>query len=385
MRGDRVGKMIGQDVFTDLGAVAPDRADASFAALCETPITPGQGFALLGRLTVSFDPSKGGRVRAAGRVPPHGAPHVRLSPLALGGAAWFTLEYDLVPGDLAGLECIIPSLDAACARKVTVFAVLRIEEAQGGTRDGSSTLIEIGQTRRRHAFPIALDMVTPDVLRQARRATVIFFIEARDVALDFYGLRLVGLLSAGPHLPDPDDAPRAEVAPLRRRLDVALASGREGPVEALSAIAEDVFLDIEPGPDRAVAVMAAPAGLQLDFGAAAASAWRSLEFRFAEVADGGDLMAAIAVGAHTGQGGAVRATAVLRLYPGDVTGFRDIVLSGEIMIYPHGPAQEWVFPLSPHLPDTRATHDFGVMLFLPPDTGRLSVKALEVAVFPDGR
>jgi hypothetical protein len=358
MRVDRVGKMIGQDVFLDMGAVVVNRADATFAALCEAPITNATGFPLLGRLTVSFDPSKGGRVRAAGRVPPHGAPHVRLSPLALGGAAWFTLEYDLVPGDLAGLDCIVPSLDAACARKVTVFAVLRIEEGQGGSRDSSSTLIDIGQTRRRHAFPIVLDTIAPDVLRQARRATVIFFIEARDVALDLYGLRLVGLRSIGPHPVEPDDAPRTETAPLRRRLDMAAVAGLgspvDGPVDGLTAIAEGVFLDIEPGPDRAVAIMTAPAGLQLDFASTAASAWRSLEFRFADVADTGDLMAAIAVAAHTGQGGAVRAMSVLRHYPDDGSGFRDIVLSGEIMIYPHGPALEWVFPLSPHLPDTRA-------------------------------
>lgn len=369
-----------------LAAIRPDPSDSAFPPLVAQPALHRQGFPLGGALRVTFDPSKGGALRVAGIVPPLGAAHWRLTPVNLGAADWYAVETDLDPLALRGLESLIPCLDAASPRKLSLFALLRVVGPDGRSHDGSSTMVELGPERRGAVFPVSLSDIPAPLLHEAASARLIFFLEARDVDLDLYGLSVTGIAAPPPVVADAalrslrDRAGGPPVAGPARILSAATRKGWAGKVTDHAEIAKGVFLGIEPGPGRKVAVSRGWSKLEIDFTAAAASRWRSLEFRFAPFADTGRMVALLRVSAMTAQAGPLPVVVILRHYPGQGVPFRDSVLGAGLMLYPDAAPRESRFDLSPYLPDSTALHETGLMLFFPPDTGLLTVEGIEASL-----
>lgn len=378
--------MHASEPFRTLAAFAPDPASTAFAPLLRQPAIHATGFALQDALRVTFDASKGGRMRLAAVVPPVGAPHYRLTPLDLGSADWCAVELELPPQALPGLDTLIPCLDAASLRKLSLFAVLRVVAADGRSHDGSSTMVELGPDRRRAVFPVSLGDIPATALNGAQSARVIFFLEARQVDLDLYGLTVAGVPTPPPVMAD--DALRGlrgkqtgRPAPVPPRiLSAASRKGWMGKVAEFAEIATGVFLNIEPGPGRKVTVSRGWSALDIDFHAAATAGWRSIEFRFPPFADSGRMAAALTVAAQVQQSRPVPVNVILRQYAGKGAPFRDAVLGAGLFLHSDATARETRFELSPYLSDSTATHDIGLMLFLPPDTGLLTVHRIEAAL-----
>lgn len=377
----------GVDMLMTLRSVGVDVTDELFQKICLKPVLHDRGFMLAGRLRVSFDPSKGGRVRLAGVLPALGEAHWRLTPVNLGGADWYSIECDLPVGEMSGLDQIIPCLDVTCPRSTAMFALLRVFGRDGRSVDSSSTMVEVRHERRRHAFPICLSDLPAGILQGAQRATMIFFIEARAVDLHVYGMSVTGVRAATPVLSD--DAHEALRATLpategqmrRLVLDAGAVAWAAGLLEGMTELCPGIFLDLETGPGRAVALDVAAGSLTVDFNGLETAQWRSLEFRFADFVDTGAVQVAVRMMASTAGGDPVQAGMVLRQYKDEGAGFADSALAPPLMFYPSGPAQEQVYDLSARLPEDRASHAVGIMLFLPPSVMRLHVRRIEVTLF----
>ena len=373
-RGDLMLKFI--EIFR------PNPNDWEFRALAQSMKVYSEDFSIQDALSVSFDSVIGGRIRLSAKNPKVNDPYYRLCPINMGGARWYSIEYEVPGAVLSNVDQIIPCLDAASKKSVALFAVLRIFYENGRSEDISSVQIELRRDRRRQSFPIELGDI-PVRAGQIKTARVIFFIEARDVDIDIYGLTLATIESV--KTPDSIDtltllrrAHQSGVSTMQRLHLDAANDAWTGVAHKHRPIKESIFLDFQQGDDRQMTVAQTPGGLAVDFSKTASGSWRNLEFRFDRVFNTGTIMAALYA-----KGRAAReldAALMLRSYDQKMD-FEDTPIPVHVPLFPKDGSLLRMIDLSPLLTDKWHIHHFGIMVFLPPETTLLEIEEMDVFIF----
>lgn len=344
------------------------------------------GFQIASGLRVNFDPDSGGKIAFSAVCPEISSPHYRIKPIEMGAALWYSLEYDIAGEHLHNVGQIIPTLDASSSQSTTLFSLLRIFYNDGRSEDISSLQVEIRRNRTNQTFPISLDDLSSLSRGEIRAARLIFFIEARNVPLDIYGLTIISVPTVKlPYrinqIKRMRDAHAAGVPSIKRgHLDANVEPLSTGRCLEHRQISPGVFLDFQPGDDRHITVTRQAEKLLLDFSEASSGGWRSLEFRFEEVRNTGSISALVfAKGGAMAKYG-LEAGLVLREYDANFL-WEDTPLPVSLTLFSEERSELRLFDLSPLLSDKRDLHHFGIMVFLPQEAGMLEVEEMDVFVF----
>lgn len=367
-----------------------DSSSPDFCEVQNLPVKHDVSFRIGANLLVNFDNSKGGGVEVAAVNPIVGSPYYTIKPINLGGANWFSLEFDINESKLRKLSQIIPYLDVASPESLSLHATLRLHYEDGRSEDVSSTQIEIKRNRVRQNFPIALADLQSAITSPLKRGTCIIFIEAREADLMLYGFGITGVDKEEVRFSD------AEVRDLR-----IAAAQRKGQVEHRYAIttgdnrvksnrhlrheliADGVFIDFEPAENRAIDIKSKKHSITMDFEGMSSARWRNFEFRFEEVKNNSNLQAVIRiVGSTQLSGDKSNRNAILTVREYDQHyKWTDTVLDTPLRLSSRHGEQVAAIDLYPILTDSRILHSFGLMVFLPEDTVRVDLTEMEAFVY----
>jgi hypothetical protein len=264
--------------------------------------------------------------------------------------------------------------------------MLRVYFEDGTSTDISSLQIELNRGRGVHTFPMTFSDLPAGSLKNATRAILIFFIEARNVALDIFGFSAFGAkkvdysLAAG-DLKKLRDAAKNKGGAVQSK---SLLSDRSSPWTGCARqhlpLCEGIFLDFETDGNRIVEVSNRDGRVCVDFSQVADAAWRNLEFRFDGVKNTGTLNMLVCLDGKVAKGPTVQATIVLREYSDDLT-WKDRSTEVTLSFSDELQGRQVLLDLSPLLTDTRHIHHFGVMVFLPPETGEIEASLFEIFVY----
>ncbi|MCM2563600.1 hypothetical protein M8756_15555 [Lutimaribacter sp. EGI FJ00015] len=359
-----------------------DPNDWEFLALTQSMKVYSEGFSIRDVLSVKFDNASGGQVGVSANKPEVNDPYYRLCPIKMGGASWYSIEYEVPGAALSNVDQIIPCLDAASLKSVALFAVLRIFYENGRSEDISSAQIELRRDRRRQSFPISLGDI-PARADQVKAVRVIFFVEARDVDIDIYGLTMATIEAA--KTPDSIDTitrlRKAHQGGARSMQLLHLDAAKDawtGTAQKHRPIKKSIFLDFQPGEDRQMKVAQKRGCLAVDFAKTASGGWRNLEFRFKRVRNTGTIMAALyAKGRATPE---LEANLVLRSYDKKMN-IEDTPIPVSVPLFPKDGSLLRMIDLSPLLTDKWHVHHFGIMVFLPPEAKVLEIEEMDVFIF----
>ncbi len=364
-----------------------DPENRDFVSLTRAERIHDFGFEISKGLRVSFEPNVGGKVALSAVNPEISAPHYRIRPIKMGAANWYSMEYDIAGKHLDNIGQIVPTLDAASPQSVTLFALLRIFYKDGRSEDVSSLQVELRRNRMAQAFPISLRDLPTLAHGEITTARLIFFIEARDVVLDVYGLTVTSVRTAkahygleqvrrmrGVHAASPSPSLK------RQRLDVDAEALWTGETSEHRPITPEVFLDFQPGEGRRMTVARQGGMLAVDFSETASGDWRNLEFRFEDVHNTGSITVLLYAKGKTGAGKPLEAGLVLREYDEDMV-WEDTSIPVTLTLLAEEGGQLRRIDLSPLLSDKRNVHCFGIMMFLPPETEVLQIEEMDAFVF----
>ncbi len=349
-------------------------------------VRPGQGpvvqhlsdFDLFDGLRVNLDAKAGGQASVMAACPPVGRPFFRITHHSGDTARWMALSCALHLSDLARADRLVVSLFASSPETVTLFALLRLYSADGSWSDTSSAQIELRRQARTHVCPISLDDLPPDALARANRACLMILVESRDVAIDLSGIEVVAVPS------DPVSPADAMLDHLRSAPDVYRVAQQVGPPKPLTphhiSLGGSVFVDSDPKSAAPVLTDGSGDALTITFAGSCDSGWQSIEFRFAGVADSSGLTALFRIDAQAEYDRETHATVVVRRYLPDGT-WSDSGPAATLALTAQRQTGYALVDLYAMLGDARATHDFGVMLFLPRGCTALSLFDAEAFVY----
>lgn len=356
--------------------------DQDFLRFAAVPEDLEQDTRIHGQLELSFDSSTGGVVRVTGVRPVVGRPFLKIEPLRLRAAGWLALEHPVAMETLRDLAQFVPILEAASPQTATLHAILRLYTPDGRFTDASSTQLELRRERRAHALPISLDDIPPRLVQAATKAKLIFLLESREVEIDYFGLRMLGV--ANPVFEVDDDMlmelREAAAAKGGKVLSNALDIGKKAAAHKLkwnNKLSDMLYLDVDSRQGQAVVMTSANGAATFDFSGTRDSGWRTLELRFQGVENTGATTALI----H------LEATAL----PRETTAIRVIVrhYSKRWSTWTDSDTLTWLqlregpnklnatIDLSREFPDTQKVHDLGILLFIPPTIDSLAVSSLE--------
>lgn len=363
-----------------------DPRNWEFVSLVHSERIYESGFVVNDKLLISFDNKSGGKVALSAIKPEISAPHYHIRPIDMGAAQWYSIECDISKESLDQVGQLVPCLDAASAQSVSLFALLRIFYEDGRSEDISSLQVELRRSRTQQAFPISLGDIPSLSHAQIAAARLIFFIEARNVAIDIYGLTIASVLGAKASYDD-DSIARLRAAHdagspslQMRRLSAQDDNLWTGEALEHRSIVPNVFLDFEPGSGRQMTVSRNGDSLDIDFTRTSDGGWRNLEFRFEGVANSGSVSALLYAKGAAGQHGRIEATLILREYDEKFV-WEDTHIPVSLPLYSDKESELRLIDLSPLLSDKRDVHRFGIMLFLPPQAELLNVAEMDVFVF----
>jgi hypothetical protein len=342
-------------------------------------------FKLIDKFSVHFDTAQGGSVTASSIQPPIGSPFIRISPVDMGAASWYSLEYPIDGTDLQDLGQVIATFDAATPQSATIFAVLRLVQPDKKFSDTSSTQVELRRDRKNYSFPIGLDEVTQDAIKTAEQARLIFFIEARDVDIDLFGLQVFGVPAAPASV---DVAAIDNLRTVSKAPDNALghvgldvdAFGKKRKLRHRQEVATDMNFDVDSGKRQHVIAIKNGAEVHFDFAKAPNTRWRTFEFVFNKVTNTGSITALINLdGDAAGQD--IELNCVVRQYS-DVAGeWTDTRVLAKLPVSQTPNQTSVSVDLSRVFPDTKHDHNIGILLFIPVDCAALNLKTLEAFVY----
>lgn len=373
-------------MLVEIGNFSVNPDDKAFFTRAISPKVYEKSFSIEDRLRVSFDGSSGGKVRLSAVHPVAGAAHYQITPVGLGAAAWYSIEYNISSDLVANLGQIVPCLDASSQQSATIFAVLRLIYKDGKTADASSLQIELQRDRHPQSFPISFGDFPENTHSELDRAVLIFFIEARNIDINIYGLTVQGVKAHDSSFP----VSQVEVlrkagkekgsAVLHRAITPDTVEPFSGMFTERQQISDGIFLDFEAGKGREVQVGSTHSTVVLDFDRLIEAQWRTLEFSFTGVENTGSIAAFIHVSSKAGGTPCpIGVKILLREYFEDDV-WRDTELQDRLTICGEGGNAQAFFDLSPVVTDSRQRHNFGIFVFLPPDTGRLELTGIEAFV-----
>lgn len=363
-----------------------DPNDWNFTALVSAEKVHRKGFVIKDGLRVSFDHKCGAEVSVRAVQPEVSAPYLTIKPINMGAARWYSIECDI--SDVAWSEVgqLVPCLDAASAQSVSLFSLLRVFYDNGKSEDFSSLQVELRRNRAVQAFPISMAGSLLLNRTSIKGATLILYLESRNVAIDFYGLSILSV-AAAPTRYAASQIERLRAACdagsptlFRRSIQTQFSEIWTGPTMEFRQIGAGVFLDFEPGAGRSVGVERRENDLVFDFSRAASCGWRSVEFRFDGIIDTGFLSVLLHAKGVNGANGPTHATLILREY-GDSSGWKDTNISTHFTLFSEEDTVQRFFDLSPLFKNRTAAHHFGIVIFLPPETIELSIEEFDVFVF----
>jgi len=363
-----------------------DADDWEFLALRDTEKTCEDTFMIRDTLRVNFDSQAKGAITLCAIKPELSTPFYRLKPVNMGAARWYSIECDIAGDDLRDADQIIPCLDAASAQTASLFAVLRIFHDDGRSEDISSAELELRRPRKAHSFPIALSDLPELDRSKITSGKVIFFVEARDVSVDIFSLTIAAVAAVETIYTD-DHTQRlralhdsgAESLQMRR-LHATMDDLWTGETHEHRALCDDIFLDMEPGEDRRIAVTQDAGRIGLDFTQTASGAWRNLEFRFRDIFNSGSMVAVISAKGQSPLDDGINAKLMVRQY-GKNFAWEDVHVPVPFTLFSQDTSEQRVIDLSPLLSDTRHVHHIGLMVFLPRTAQTLELEKMEVFIF----
>jgi len=363
--------------------VSADHKD--FLRFTNEPSSFTSPFQLMDTFSVHFDASKGGSVTATGIQPPIGSPFIRVSPVDMGAAAWYSFEYPINGADLQGLSQVIATFDAATPQSATVFAVLRLMQPDRKFSDTSSTQVELRRDRKNYSFPIGLDKFSQEAIKTAKQGRLIFFIEARDVDIDLFGVQVFGV----PASPTGIDGPAIDkLREITQGSDDAVshvalnvdAFGKKRKLRHCNEMATALNFDVDSSKRGYVIATQKGAAAHFDFAKAPNTRWRTFEFVFSDVTNTGSTTALINLeGDAAGQD--IELNCVVRQYS-DVKGeWTDTHVLAKLPVGKTQKQTSVTLDLSRVFPDTKHEHSFGIFLFIPTECAALNLKTLEAFVY----
>ena len=375
-----------KDMIRTLGKFSVDPESTQFKKLLTKEMVHVKSFALGDQLNVKFDGKCDGSIALSAHRPKIGGAHYRIAPVNMGAASWYNIEFDIKGSDLRNIGQVIPCLEAASPKSLTLFSVMRFFYKNGRSQDVSSAQIELCRNRRRQSFPIQLDDLAHMPAEEIDYARVIFKIEARNVDIELYDLTIMGVENASAELApdgagalramgDSADFPMSRVFIIPQEKDIWTGTASQH-----RALSDGVFIDFEVGEGRQVKIAQKRNVASFDFRQTAASGWRNLEFRFTNVKNTGAVCALLrASGAHAGSN-SIETNVILREYDENFK-WQDSPLALKIPLFSKGSSVQQIIDLSPKLADSRQSHTFGILLFFPPETTELQISELEMFVF----
>lgn len=345
-------------------------------------------------LHVNFEAVPGAAVDVSCRRAHDDRAHYTITPRNMGPSRWFSLEIEIAPAQLRNISQVIPILVAGSTRSVSLFAVMRLTLPDNRITDTSSTRIELRKGRRSYSLPISIGDLPAGAVSSASAARMIFFVEARDVALDLYEISAVALRSA-------DDDPLADerIAALRRRVAAHDPGVRHelfpfrqfAPKQSLRAHValptERARFDIDSANGASASVLDNDPTLVLDLNDARTARWCSFELRFGQVEPTSDLRAMLHLAAAAENGTSEMSEpirCILRIYDDAWASFTD----HSIADFPHAISDEseglFEFDIASPLLAAASARNIGILCFVPPGSRRFELRAFEMFIFgPD--
>lgn len=349
-----------------------------------------RSFPLSKALMVSFESVEGGSVGFSSHRPAAGKPYCTIEPRGMGPSRWFSIELTLDLEQLRHVSQVIPVLEAGAARTVSLFAVLRYVLPNNHILDTSSTQIELRKGRRAYSLPISVGDLPEGSPARATSAKLIFFVEARDVALDLYGLTVVAVGLDDDALVHPDQVTQLRQLALAGDPGVRHASldaSELKPGERLqrhTSLSNGVFrIDIDSENGEFVRVARNEGSLVLDFSGAESARWRSLELRFDSVENSGDLRSLVrfCATADYGEGGGQPIDCTLRYYGDNWDDWIDRAVLEPLDADSSHQERLTQFDISTLLAETGKPHNIGIMCFVPPGCRQLELHGFEVFLY----
>lgn len=340
------------------------------------------GELLGGRIQISYDQSRGGKIFLSMHHPISGKYFCTLKPYEMGESRWYSLELGIDIDTIKRASQIIPILEASSARNVTLSAVLRIGNANGQFTDTGSSQIVLGRRPSAHSLPISLSDLPEDAFLQASSARIIFFIEARDVAIDFFSLMVVAVSP-------PPETSKALIEYLRQRVGesalhhIALGRpkhGKDRKIKWSHDIDNNIRIDIDSSQKQFVHLTSGVVSNRLDFTKAIDTRWRTLELRFDHVENTGNLATLISFGAES-KGKTQRFGFFLRVYNADWTAWDDKGELGVITLGDESSEKQISSLIFDKLPDNTLYNNIGLICFIPNECDVLDIHTLEAFIY----
>lgn len=340
-------------------------------------------FSMGNGLWVGFDGARSNKMRARAVLPVAGRPYYRLTPVDMGASRWLTVEGTLDIDSLRTLGQVVPVLNAAALRTVSLFAVLRLNLGGSKFVDTSSTQIELRREPRALSFPVSLDDLPKDALAEAQSAKLIFFLEARDVDIDFYGLEILGVprvdaaLSVAAGLRASALAGASNI--VHRVLDASSVTS-SGRLDGFREFADGVNLDVDTEDGQRVDFRSKKGALRFDYASARSSRWRTFEFRFTDVETSDSTTALIALeGSASTDASWASIPVLVRRYR--AAGWEDSEMVGALDVDTEESRCATIIDLAPVLADDRKRQTFGLVLFVPARCRSLQFSRFEAFVY----
>ncbi|WP_417808911.1 hypothetical protein [Thioclava sp.] len=279
-----------------LGEFRVDPNDPSFVSLAQSDHPYTKDVLIQDSLRVNCGDRSGEKLKVSAMEPNNCDPFYRINPINMGASEWYSMEYVPSTKNVAGSGRIVALLDAASAQSATIFAICRIFYKNGRSEDISSRQMEIRKNREKRIFTIDIDDALLFSANNITSFHLLFFIEARNVAIDVYGLSITSIATTN-SLHSANDIKRirfSQKAKTLSRFQRVLGSNVrrvwKGKTNKHRALAKDVFIDFEQGSAIQTSVMHNDNKLIIDF-SKATGRWRTLEFRFNEVKNTGTTFA----------------------------------------------------------------------------------------------
>lgn len=367
------------------GEFRVDPNEESFSALAQSDPLRAQDILIQDRLRVSCAHNSGEMLEISAQKTNRCDAFYRISPVNMGASKWYSIEYAPLIENVGSSNQLVAILDAASMQSTTIFAICRIFHPDGRSEDVSSRQIEIRKKRKKHVFSINTDGAEIFLNDNIASCRIIFFIEARNVSIDIYGLDITSLATinqknSAKNMEEIRSIQKTNVLPrLKRDLNAKSRRGWRTKTKEPWALAKNVFIDFEQGSEQEVAVTRRDKHLVVDF-SKATGRWRTLEFRFNEVKNTETVFALLHFQGMKLSTPALEVTLVLRQY-GDNARWTDVTIPVSLVLHAESKIEQHLIDVSSLLSNDHDYHRFGIFMFFPSGLGAVAIKELEVSVF----
>ena len=372
-------------MFKALGDFRATSSKPSFLSANQIEKNNTEDILIQDRLLVRFDHQRGETLEVSAIKPTNCAPFYRINPKNMGASEWYSIEYTPLIENTGNASFIIAVLDAASARSATVFVIFRIFYVDGRSEDISSRQIEIRKKRNSRAFWINTHDAESFTDSNIKYCRLIFFVEARNVSLDIYGLSITSATTASCEHDEkktkrvPSNQNGTSLPLLKRTLSAKSKHLWKTKTRKPLTITENVFIDFEQGLGQEAKITRRDDNLILDF-TKTTGHWRTIEFRFNQVKNTGTVFAILHSQGMSLSASPLDVALVLREYDDDC-GWTDAPIPFSLTLHSEKNVIQHLIDVSALLKNSHSYHRFGIFLFFPPETGSVAIKELEVSVF----